>query len=119
MLHFFILELFDFHTRRRPRNSKFSSGTIWHSDLSSPSARALFEAFLLTLLEGCLRDDPMTLYLRESTIHEQFNSRDVATVVRCQKHHGFSSLIGRSEPFEWNGLGDHLFAFLAYRGRSQ
>ncbi len=56
----------------------------------------------------------MTLHLRESTIHEQFDSRDVAAVVRRQKHHGFGSLIGRSEPSERNALGDHLFAFLAY-----
>ena len=41
----------------------------------------------------------MTLHLRESTIHEQFYSRDVAAVVRRQKHHGFGSLIGRSGTF--------------------
>ena len=57
---------------------------------------------------------PMTLHLRESTIHEQFDSRDVAAIVGCEKHDGFSSLIGRSEPSERNALGDHLFAFLAY-----
>jgi hypothetical protein len=72
-----------------------------------------------SLFWRALREDLMTLHLRESTIHKQFDSRDVATVVRCQKHHGFGSLIGRSEPSERNGLGDHLFAFLAYRRRSQ
>ena len=56
----------------------------------------------------------MTLHLRESTIHEQFDSRDVAAVVRRQKHDGFGSLIGRSEPSERNAFGDHLFAFLAH-----
>ncbi len=56
----------------------------------------------------------MTLHLRESTIHEQFDSRDVGAIVGCEKHDGFSSLIGRSEPSERNALGDHLFAFLAY-----
>jgi hypothetical protein len=40
----------------------------------------------------------MTLHLRESTIHEQFGSRDVATIVGCEKHDGLSRLIGRSEP---------------------
>ena len=57
---------------------------------------------------------PMTLHLRESTVHEQFDSRDVAAIVGCEKHDGVSSLIGRSEPSERNALGDHLFAFLAY-----
>src|SRR4026208_1695105 len=62
---------------------------------------------------------PMTLHLRESTIHEQFDSRDVAAIVGCEKHDRFSRLIGRSQPSERNALGDHLLAFLAYLGRSQ
>ena len=57
---------------------------------------------------------PMTLHLRESTIYEQFDSRDVAAIVGCEKHDGFRSLIGRSEPSERNAVGDHLSAFLAY-----
>jgi hypothetical protein len=66
-----------------------------------------------TFWRVCARE-PMTLHLRESTIHEQFDSRDVGAIVGCQKHDGFSSLIGRSEPTERNALGDRLFAFLAY-----
>ena len=66
-----------------------------------------------TILEGvCERTDD--LHLRESTIYEQLDSCDVAAVVGCEKHGGFSSLIGRSEPSERNALGDHLSAFLAY-----
>ena len=53
----------------------------------------------------------MTLHLRESTIHEQFDSRDVAAIVGGEKHNGFSGLIGRSEPTERNAVGDHLVRF--------
>src|SRR5580693_10067494 len=59
------------------------------------------------------------LHLGESTIHEQFDSRDVAAIVRRQKDHGFGSLIGCSEPSERNAFGDHLLAFLAHLRRSQ
>jgi hypothetical protein len=61
----------------------------------------------------------MTLHLRESTIHEQFDSSDVAAIVGCEKHDGFGSLIERSESSDRNTLGDHLLAFLAHPRRSQ
>jgi hypothetical protein len=64
------------------------------------------EAHIQFLREACLN-------LREPTIHEQFRSGDIATVVRREKHDGFGSLIGRSEPSERNAFGDHLLAFLA------
>ncbi len=38
------------------------------------------------------------LDLCETPIHEQFCSRDVAAVVRCEKHHGFGDLVGCTEP---------------------
>ena len=83
-----------------------------HLTVSAP-IRACFRTGWGPFWRVCARG-PMTLHLRESTIHEQFDSRDVAAIVGCEKHDGFSSLIGRSEPSERNGLGDHSFAFLAY-----
>src|SRR6266446_1918941 len=53
------------------------------------------------------------LHLCHAAIHEQFRSRDVATVVACEKHHGLGDLIGRTEPAERNTGGNHLQAFLA------
>jgi len=80
-------------------------------DKSSNAPRSL--TGFSSIAAVCARG-PMTLHLRESTIHEQFDSRNVAAIVGCEKHDGFSSLIGRSEPSERNALGDHLFAFLTY-----
>jgi hypothetical protein len=110
---FLYLELFDFHIKRRPRNSEFGSDAIWPSNFSIGFRESRFDQFLLIVLEVSVRG-PMTLHLRESTIHEQFDSRDVATIVGCEKHDGFGSLIGRSEPSERNAFGDHLLAFLAH-----
>ena len=53
------------------------------------------------------------LNLRETAIDKQFRSRDVAAVVRCQKHHGLGDLIGCTEPAERNTVGNHLQALLA------
>ena len=52
-------------------------------------------------------------HLCEAAVYKQFRSRDVAAIVGCEKHDGFGSLIGRSEPSERNAFGDHLLAFLA------
>src|SRR6266404_4418320 len=55
---------------------------------------------------------PGSLYLCEPTVHEQFRSRDVATVVGGEKHNGLCDLIGCTEPAEWNSAGNHLHLFL-------
>ena len=52
------------------------------------------------------------LHLRESAIHKQFRSRDVAAVVGGEKHHGLGDLIGCTEPAERNAAGNHLQALL-------
>ena len=49
---FLYLESFDFHIQRRPRNSKFGSGTIWPSNFSIAFRKSRFDAFLLIVLEG-------------------------------------------------------------------
>ena len=43
-----------------------------------------------------------SLHLGETAVHKQFRSRDVAAVVRCEKHHGPGDLIGCTEPAERN-----------------
>src|SRR6266446_1849081 len=53
------------------------------------------------------------LHLCEAPIDEQFCTRDVAAVVRCEKHHGLGDLIGCTEPAERNRVGNHLQALLA------
>src|SRR5213079_467440 len=51
--------------------------------------------------------------LCHAAIHEQFRSRDVATVVGCEKHDGLGDLFGCPEPAERNNVGEHLQALLA------
>ena len=40
----------------------------------------------------------IALHLRAAPIHEQFRSRNVAGVVRCEKHDSLRNFIGRAEP---------------------
>jgi len=49
-------------------------------------------------------DDQSFLHLGEAAIHKQFGSRDVATVVGREKHHGLGDLIGCAEPAETYAL---------------
>src|SRR5215469_17113934 len=53
------------------------------------------------------------LHLCEATIHEQFRSCNVATVVGGEEHHGPGDLIGGAESAERNSVGQHLQALLA------
>src|SRR5438093_4651080 len=53
------------------------------------------------------------LHLCKTTIHKQFRSRDVATVVGCEKHHGLGDLVWCAEPAERSAVGKHLQALLA------
>src|SRR5882724_11691019 len=53
------------------------------------------------------------LHLCEAAIHKQFRSRDVATVVGGEKHHGLGDLMGCPEPAERNTVGKHLQVLLA------
>src|SRR5580693_4944683 len=46
------------------------------------------------------------LDLREAAIYKQFGSRDITGVIGCEKHHGFRDLVRRTEPAEWNGVGN-------------
>src|SRR6267378_5845944 len=52
------------------------------------------------------------LHLRETAIHEQLRSRDVAAVVGCEKHHGFRDLVGCPESAQRNTAGNDLHVFL-------
>ena len=61
--------------------------------------------------------DPLRLELRRSCTWANPPSTVLIRFLRCScyrrsalKHHGFGSLIGRSEPSERNGFSDHLLA---------
>ena len=57
------------------------------------------------------------LHLCETAIYEQFDSRDVTTVVRREKHDCLCDLLGCAEPAEWNSVSNHLLTLLArFRG---
>src|SRR3982074_3811471 len=69
---------------------------------------------------GAPRGSQYHLHLRETDIHEQLCSRDVAAVVRCEKHDGLRDLVGCAEPAERYHAVDHLPALLAcFRGGQQ
>ena len=53
------------------------------------------------------------LNLRDAAVYEQFRSRDIAAVVRCEKYYRLCDLIGPAEPAERNAFCDHLLALLA------
>src|SRR5712692_4853176 len=53
------------------------------------------------------------LHLCHAAIYKQFRSRDVAAVVRCEKHHRLGDLIGCTAPAERNTGGQHLPVLLA------
>src|SRR5256885_6699659 len=53
-----------------------------------------FEPKMTTLLLMPCPSALNGLHLCEAAIHKQFRSRDVAAVVRCEKHHGLGDLIG-------------------------
>ena len=60
------------------------------------------------------RDLNRRLNLRETAVHKQFRSRDVAAVVGCEEDDGSGSLVWGSKPSERNAFCYHLLAFLAY-----
>ena len=57
--------------------------------------------------------------LRESSVHEQLDSRDVAGVVGGEKHGCLGDLFGRSKPAERSGSCDELSALIAHLRRGQ
>ena len=57
--------------------------------------------------------------MRQTTIHKQFGSGDVAAVILRQKHHGFADLIGFTESAQRGVIGYQLLAFEAHIRRSQ
>src|SRR6516164_6017237 len=57
--------------------------------------------------------------LRESSVHEQLDSRDVAGVVGGEKHGCPGDLFGRSKPAERSGSCDELSALIAHLRRGQ
>src|SRR5262245_3599927 len=52
------------------------------------------------------------LHLRETAIHKQLRTRDIAAVVGCEKYYGLRDLIGCTKPAEWNCVGNHLQSLL-------
>src|SRR5712692_11102392 len=61
-----------------------------------------------------------SLHLCDPAIHEQLDSRDVATVVGREEHHCLGNLVGSTEAAEWHRGGDHLRTLLAcLRGGQQ
>lgn len=53
------------------------------------------------------------LHLRDTAIHKQFDSGDVAAIVGCEKHDRLRDLGRSAESAERNGTGNHLRALLA------
>src|SRR5213594_571848 len=67
-----------------------------------------------------LSETHSSLHLCDPAIHEQLDSRDVATVVGREEHHRLGNLVGSTEAAEWHRGGDHLRALLAcLRGGEQ
>src|SRR2546430_16973772 len=60
-----------------------------------------------------LSETHSSLHLCDPAIHEQLDSRDVATVVGREERHGLGNLVGSTEAAEWHRGGDHLRALLA------
>src|SRR5262249_16353073 len=61
-----------------------------------------------------------TLHLRDAAVDEQFNSRDITRVVRCEKYYGLCDVIGSGESPKRNGARDHrLTLFPDFRRRSE
>src|SRR5258708_7528228 len=58
------------------------------------------------------------LQLCETGTHKQFLSRDLATVVGCEKHHGLRDLIGCTEPAERNIVGKQTAIHEQLRSRN-
>src|SRR5262245_19289343 len=60
------------------------------------------------------------LHLRDAAVDEQFNSRDITRVVRCEKYYRLCDLIGSAESPERNSARDHrLTLFPDFRRRSE
>src|SRR3989442_5928173 len=67
-----------------------------------------------------LSETHSSLHLCDPAIHEQLDSRDVATVVGREERHGLGNLVGSTEAAEWHRGGNHLRALLAcLRGGQQ
>jgi hypothetical protein len=61
-----------------------------------------------------------SLHLCDAAIHEQFRSRNVAGVVRCEKNYSVAISSGRTEPAERNSIRDRFLALFAhFRGGQQ
>src|SRR6266516_4827934 len=79
----------------------------------SCALRSRFEA----VLKGSEKPFYYDLHLCKTPIHKQFRSRDVTTVVGCEKHHGLGDLIGSTEPAKRNRGGNCRHTLLArFRG---
>src|ERR1700758_2904644 len=46
--------------------------------------------------------------LRKTTVHKNLRPGDIATLIRCEKHHSPSNFIRSAKPAKWDCAGDHL-----------
>src|SRR6267143_6929078 len=60
-------------------------------------------------LHVTLSDDS---HLRKTTVHKKFRPGDIATLIRCEKHHSLSDLIRPPKPAERDCASDHLAPLL-------
>src|SRR5262249_26338569 len=51
-------------------------------------------------------NDQSYLHLRDAAVDEQFNSRDITRVARCEKYYGLCDLIGSAESPKRNSARD-------------
>src|ERR1700756_3332773 len=57
--------------------------------------------------------------LRKSTVHKNLRPGDIATLIRCEKHHSPSDFIRSAKPAKWDCAGDHLAPLLTCFARCE
>src|ERR1700686_5150966 len=76
--------------------------------IGSPSRRSriLFSISLSNTRQAWQHSEPLDL--GKTAIDKQFHARDVAAVIRCEKHHSLSNFVRLAKPAERDCAGYHL-----------
>src|SRR5262245_59913490 len=81
--------------------------------LLPPVIRIFLSASLPMVVPPMMLKHCRGLHLCEAAVHRQFSSRDVAAVVRGEKHHGPGDLVGCTAPAQRNTVRNHREELLA------
>jgi hypothetical protein len=92
-----------------------ASGKLCSAVVHSPDEFA----FLVSTPPLVGRQRTRSSNLREASVDEQLSARDVAAVIRCEKHNGVGDLVCLAEPVEGYGARDHLPPLLTRFGGSK